>query len=201
MRGLISCCAVCGTLVALVLWAGEAGACSIGYYEHILDSEEQELDSTPPGPVEILSTKVHRGRGPDCDGPWAYSESSCDGIGYISIEIVLPVDDRTPVDKMGYHIEYLEGGSSIDIYEPDRDRRAVDELLWVHWSDGNTDDHEPIDITITISAVDLGGNVGPASEEIHILHPGSAGCNAAGVPSIEFGLFVVFLVFLKRKRF
>jgi len=200
MRGLIRGCAVCGMLVALVFWAGEAAACIIQVQEHKLDPEEQEHDSTPPGMVEILSTKVHRGEGPNCEGPCAYSQRSCDGMGNFVIEIVPPVDDRTPADQMGYRIDYLEGETGMDIIQPDLDRRANDGQLWVHWSDGDTDDQEPIDLTITISAVDLGGNVGPASEVIHILHPGSAGCSAAGMPSIEFGLFVAFLVFLKRKR-
>ncbi len=176
------------------LYVKPADACSVvGLDRHELDAEEQENDSIPPGRVTIASAEVlGRGKGPDCAG-LGYSQTSCDDLGTIEMEITPASDDRTPTEKMGYRIEVVDGEPPVGLI-PDYDVRAQGGgVLWLHWIDEAKDDQEPLDFTITIRAVDLGGNLGQISEPIEIRHPGSGGCSSAGGIPSEMLVLLLFL--------
>ncbi len=51
-------------------------------------------------------------------------------------------------------------------------------MVWLNWNDGKTEeDQGSLDFTITVTAVDIDGNRGPASGPIPIRDPGRAsGC-------------------------
>jgi hypothetical protein len=183
----------------LALSAPPASACSIADYRHVLDETEQELDSTPPGVVEVLDVEVHRGRGPDCEGLGGYSATSCDDIGWISITVVPPADDRTPADEMGYRLSIVEGDLA-GIICRDLDVRAQDGVLHLHWIDGDTDDQEPVDFQVVLQAIDLGGNLGPASAPVDVRHPGSGGCRTAVHNSVEAWLCLLAIALAALRR-
>ncbi len=175
------------------LYAKPAEACSMRELErHGLDPDEQKNDFIPPGRVSIVSAEVHhRGKGPDCEG-LGYSQTGCDDVGSIEIEITPTSDDRTPSDKMGYRIELVDGEPPVGLI-PDYDVRSQGGILWMNWIDEASDDQERLDFTITIRAVDMGGNLGQISEPIEIRHPGSGGCSSAGGIPSEVLVLLLFL--------
>lgn len=185
----------------LTLQATPSRACLAPLQPHELDPAEQQVDTTPPGPIEVLDVEVHRGRGPSCEGIGGWSATSIDGTGTIAITINPPIDDRTPLEQMGYRVTLLEGELENDMF-PEYDFRIRDEAIYLNWSDGDTDDQEPIDLTIEIQAVDLAGNLGARSDPITIRHPGSGGCATAAHNTVEawMCLLAVSLVYLRRRR-
>lgn len=187
-------------LCLLTLQASPSQACWAAPVPHELDETEQALDTTPPGAVEILEVDVSRGRGPDCSGTGGYSETSLDDLGSIMITLKPPADDRTPEEQMGYRVTILEGELANDMI-PDYDFRINGEVMYLNWSDGDTDDQEPIDLTIEIQAIDLAGNLGTRSDPITIQHPGSGGCSTAAHNTLEawMCLLAVSLAVLRRK--
>jgi|SRR5262245_17758268 len=162
--------AIIGALFWLI-GGRNAEACSFIVPKHELDATEQRLDHQPPGQVVATLVSIGRGRAP---GPNA---NSCDDLGTIRIELLRFEDDRTPQEKLGYVVKLAEGtlpehwllqDTPYRIL-PDRDGRLRFTLVWI---DGATDEQEPIDFSLVVSAVDLAGNEGPPSLPIRIRHPG-----------------------------
>lgn len=191
----------CGVALGIMLaWSPPAAACFAGVTPHELDPQEQQVDSTAPGAVEVLAVDIHRGQGPDCSGLGQQSANSTDDTGTLAISIAPPADDRTPVESMGYRIELLAGEAPAGLL-PDIDIRATDgDRILLHWVDGRHDDQEPLDFSLGIRAVDLGGNLGPRSDAIEARHPGSAGCATAGSTPLWALLFGLALLRRRPRR-
>lgn len=145
-----------------------AEPCSfIGPTEHVIDDEESQVDTTPPGVPGVQLTSITRGTGPESSGCGEMASSSCDDIGALLLEITAPEDDRTPADSMGYFFEFE--GTLPDGFMPldTALRPGLDGFVFT-WIDGARDNQESIDMTITASAVDLAGNTGEASEPLEV---------------------------------
>ena len=179
------------TIAALQLTASPAEACCFGPLRHVLEPGEQLEDSEPPGTVEVIKVKVKRGRAP--------VRTSLDDLGSIGLIISPPADDRTPVDKMGYRLKHLKGEMPAGLL-PDYDVRPSENEIYLCWVDGASNDQEPLDFLISVSAVDLGGNLGlPTS--VHVTHPGSTGCGTVGGGFSQPGLVVYLLLLVMATRF
>lgn len=138
-------------------------ACLVGPEEHEIDSGEVGVDVTAPGEIPAVSYDVRRGRGPEGVGCVGYSSTSLDGLGWVSLTVTPPADDRTPAGKMGYLI-VLAGGSPPDGLEmPEHPwRQGEGGSLTLSWADQAEDDQEPFEMQLEIIPVDLAGNEGPA---------------------------------------
>ena len=144
--------------------------CSFIVVFHELDPIEKQLDHVPPSPPQMSVFSIQRGRGPNSDG----SGSSCDDIGVIVLKLDQPTqDDRTLPDKIGYLWQVSDGQPPAELVPPSRPVRLRDDgLLSLVWVDGATDEQEPLDFSVTVTAFDLAGNESQPSEPIHIQHPG-----------------------------
>jgi hypothetical protein len=185
-------------LAGVLAWSPPAAACFAAATPHELDPQEQQLDSSAPGAVEVLAVDIHRGQGPDCSGLGQQSSLSTDDTGTLAIRIAPPADDRTPAESMGYRIELLSGEAPAGLL-PDVDIRAFEaDRILLHWVDGRRDDQEPLDFSLSIRAIDLGGNLGPRSDAVEARHPGSSGCATAG--SAPLWALLIGLALLRRRR-
>ena len=145
--------------------------CSFMIIPHQLDPTEQKLDHLPPSPPRMSVLNVKRGRaaGPDGQG------SSCNDMGEISLKLEQAArDNRTPPEKMGYLWQVREGQVPAGLAPPVGPVRLTAEgILPLFWIDGSTDDQEPLEFSITVSAFDLAGNQSEPSADIQIRHPGN----------------------------
>ena len=85
--------------------------------------------------------------------------NTCDGLGSLAISAA-PTDDVTPATDIGYRFSLVAGALPPSFYILlDEPSRAVvsDGQIWFDWSDG-TDDHQPIDFTLRVVAIDRAGN-------------------------------------------
>lgn len=145
-----------------------AEPCSfIGPTEHVIDDEESQVDTTRPEVPGVQLTGITRGTGPERSGCGEMASSSCDDIGVLTLEIAAPDDDRTSPDSMGYFFEF-EGTLPDGFVPPETALRLGPDGFVFTWIDGTRDNQEPIDMTITVSAVDLAGNMGEASEPLEV---------------------------------
>ncbi|HOX47346.1 MAG TPA: hypothetical protein PK668_27380 [Myxococcota bacterium] len=144
--------------------------------EHQLDPEEQQLDTSPPGQITAITVeKVHRGKGEDCNlfgCEWTEDED----MGFMILRFQPPVDDRTPVESMGYRCTQIGGNPILRFAFPYDQRGGADGRFVLNWYDGANNEQEAMDVLLQLQAIDLGGNVGPASEPIEVSDPGSGGC-------------------------
>ena len=137
--------------------------------KHELDAVEQKIDRQPPVQVEARVASVRRGKPLD--------ESVCDDRGFIVIELVRVDDDRTPREKLGYRITRVEGTLPAAGMLPSYAVKVIPVpgkplQFQLEWVDGATDNQEPIDFTLAVTAVDLAGNESVPSSPIRVSHPG-----------------------------
>jgi len=175
-----------------------AQACSYatpGWFE--IDESEIPYDQEPPGQVAEVSVWVERGTGPQSgcsDEP-----SECDSVGFVNVTLEPPEDDRTPEDKMGYLFELVDGQPPAGFSFPQVPVRPIwseyyDALFPFDWQDGAQQEQESFSFRFTVRAVDLAGNMGPASEPVLASDSGIGGCATTG-SSIR-SLWPVLLVLL-----
>jgi hypothetical protein len=188
--------AAAAVLLLGALVTKRAQACSVaGLTEHPIDPSS--TDDVPPAAVEKVSIDIMRGHGPEssgCNG--SHSETSCDDLGIVGLRVTPPEDDSTPGDQLGFVITLTAGKLPGDVVLPPNAVRGFQGSLPLVWIDGASDEQEPIDFTVTLSAVDEAGNVGPPSNPIRIQDPGSSeGCGTAssGLGSWWPGAIVMLL--------
>jgi hypothetical protein len=166
-----------------------AGACGEPAFEqHALDRSQLD-DRVKPGPVAI-SMWIEEAGGGGCVGP----NSTCNPPpGRRLVVHVNASDDQTPPDKLGYRVTITAGRAPFvapgDI-RPDRDDLLAFDL-------GET---EELDFELAIRAVDLNGNIGPATYT-QVAQSASGGCasHRAG-RAMSFGLIGIALAFLVARR-
>ena len=198
----------CPLAMLLLLCLGTAApavACSyLGHEPHEIDPAEQGVDTEPPGQAEVLELFVER-----------EEKSLCPGFIYL---LMTPAeDDRTNPESIGYFLAVVDGNrpgnltfaghSSINepvLIIPDQDPPGQAGLLMTLEND---DVRSPVDFTVTVTAVDLAGNRGPASEPFRIFDRvdtgGGCGCDAAardGDANYLFSMLLALAVVAFRVR-
>ena len=159
-----------------------AERCSFGTVIYTSPFWHKLFDWKAPTAPTIASIAIKRGKGPVQLESGHWKLSSCDGLGWVTIGVDPPDDNRTRADRFGYLIEVVEGEAPPG-FVPEKPHRALfrretgdDEagffftLLWI---DEATDDQEPLDVTIVVKAKDRAGHVSKASTPLRIYHPGS----------------------------
>jgi hypothetical protein len=117
-------------------------------------------------------------------------------MGSIELQIRAE-DDQTPADKMGYQIELIAGALPSGLTLPTQAVRALGGAVYLAWADGSTDDQESLSFSLSIRAVDLAGNLGPATTVQ--VHDGGSGCHlAARTPLSAWPLTTVAILLLAR---
>lgn len=165
-------------MVAALLSVPRSGlACSFGgTVTHVLDDEEVEADSMPPG-VPGVAARV-RWLVPRSSSCGQIESSSCAGIAVLELRIDAPMDDRTPPDELGYLI-LMDGAENPPYHLPSEPVRASGGQVLLPWILINSNDKGLSGVTIRVSAVDLGGNESDPSPPLGISDGRSAGCVAA----------------------
>lgn len=160
---------------SIPLLPSESPACSnAGPISLQLRDAASAEEGEAPGPVRVGEVAITRGRGPESTGCGKEMSTSCDDLGTVTIE--LDVDDPdSPADEVGYVIEVVRGtppdGLGLDV-GPLRPMDGHEGSLTFTWIDEPTDEQEPLDLEVTIRAIDVDGHVGPVSEPIAITDPG-----------------------------
>jgi hypothetical protein len=152
-----------------------ARACSIAApITHVVDPAMQATDQMAPTLMSIPTPTIGRGFAPGgCSG----SSSSCDDIGVIQIQ-VKATDDMTPAERIGFRITLAGGTLPAGLTLP---ADAIDltpgyPIVGLFWTDGATNDQDPLDFTLSIVAVDLAGNESaPQTVVVHDDGGGSGG--------------------------
>lgn len=174
-----------------------AHACSVaGPGPYMIDAAMQATDHVAPtlGPLAIAG--LHRGE----KTTGCMEANSCDGIGWLTINVAVS-DDVTPANGVGYRFSIVAGtlppSFSILLDQPTQ-VPASDGALSFSWDDG-TDDHQPIDFTLQVTAIDRAGNES-APQTLRVTDdPG--GCAIAGPGSHARALaWVVAAAFVLRNR-
>lgn len=162
---------------------------------HTLDSDEAGVDTTPPGPIaEAAVAELVYSRKPR---PWRCggNDDICCDVGRLAIKVDDAADDRTPSIMMGYLVELVSG--EIPAAFPDTPVQLVDGLLLHEWEN----DRDPLRATLSIRAVDLAGNVGPATL-LEIDEAGGVGCHIADLEGsvASFMILGLGLCLARRRR-
>jgi hypothetical protein len=185
-------CAILG--LGMVAWhAPLAVACSLRPPpEHVTDPQAQASDATAPDAPAVAVSKIGRGK-----GQAACSNNSCEGNGTIVLEVSAS-DDQAPTDKLGYQIELVSGQLPPGLQLPTKAIRALGGEVWLHWNDGDTDEQEAFSFSLAVRAVDLAGNVGPASTA-SVQDGGSTGCSVGRhAPGSAWQLTTIAILLLAR---
>lgn len=167
-------------LLGALTWARPSLACKYGPPEaHVVEPEQTAVDSTPPSEIGDPSFTVRRGHALERSG-CSETNDSCADTGIIGVHFEPAADDRTDGSLMGYRVRVVAGELPSDEPWPEWPVRATSaEALYFGWTDGETDDQEEIDATLSITAIDRAGNEGPPTE-LRIRDPGSsAGCRVS----------------------
>ncbi len=146
-------------------------ACSFIDLPYQVDPEEQRIDHTPPAAFQVSNVEVARGRGPIAIGGGISSFTSCDDIGAVTFALGPPRDDRTPSDEIGIEARVVGGTPPAGLNVIGRTLVLRDARFTLHWIDGATDVHQPLDFTVVLVSVDRAGNRGAPSEPIHVESP------------------------------
>lgn len=182
----------------------EAAACSIPMLTLELDPTEQAEDMTAPQVPVFEVEQIKRGTGAVSGGCGSVMTTSCDDLGWIALRILETGDDRTPTDAIGYLVE-VEGQVPAGFTVPQEPIQVVSgTTISLPWIDGATDGQEPIAFSITLRAVDLGGNMSEPSAPVEISEPGGSesGCMTATGRRLPAGGIALALgaLLLSRKR-
>lgn len=171
----------------------------------MLDPLEQEVDVTPPGQVVAALVSTERGQ---IDG----HGGDCSDLGHIFVDVEA-LDDRTLPSELGYVVVDTTVPQPFIVSElasragwcvGDPPVPGCERHLFLQWSDHEP--FEPLDFELAIAAMDLAGNVGPASTTIHVTHPGvpnpssSGGCTVSGNGAAASGALLLFALGLVARR-
>jgi hypothetical protein len=170
-------------LAVLLAIAGLAGAlgrparaCSFsGPAPYVIDASMQATDHVPPTLPPLSVASLQRGKANE-----GCSVNSCAGIASLAIAGAA-TDDVTPAAGIGYRFSLVDGALpmsfAILLDQPSR-ATVADGKIWFNWDD-STADHEPIDFTLQVVAIDEAGNES-APQTVLVSHDAGDGCAVAG---------------------
>ncbi len=176
-----------GVLAALALVRPvPADACAPHRFEpHTLDRSHL-ADAVKPGPVAI-SMWIESSPSAGCVGP---ARDTCTPARRLVVHVNAS-DDQTPPDKLGYRVTITAGTAPFaapgDV-RPDRDDLLVFDL----------GDSEALDFELAIRAIDLNGNIGPATYTYVAQSAGGEGCASGN--AMSFGAIAFVAAFMLRRR-
>lgn len=156
-------------MLILALLTPPAHACMIlTGAEHVVVENPADI-SAPTAPGEV-TVRVTRGVGPTCVGPMC-SSTSCDDLGTVSLSFPASTDDTSVPEAIGYRLRMIDGTlpAGLSLGEPQRAARVGDDgtvSLPLVWIDDATNDQEPFDFTLGVTAIDEAGN---ESEEVEVV--------------------------------
>ncbi len=151
------------------------------YDDYYIDASIPDEDTQPPQTISNVGVSIWRG------------ESQC-GEGKVFLEFTRSMDDKTPVEEVGYELNFVEGELPDGLELPEgpkrlthgpmrfQDKGTDDVVFPLIWDDENVDEQEPFDFVVTIAPVDLHGNIGEATD-VEIYDPGGK-CSTA-VPGLH----------------
>jgi hypothetical protein len=133
-----------------------ARACSFaGPTPYVVDASMQATDHVAPTLAPLTVTRLQRGQ----KTTGCTSVNSCDGFGSLAISVAA-ADDVTPATGLGYRFTVVAGTLppvfSIPLNQPSQ-VLVSDGQIWFNWDDG-TEDHQSIDFTLQVVAIDRAGN-------------------------------------------
>lgn len=152
-------------------------ACSGGGTE-LIDVIDEGAEGEPPGAIGSLEVAaVRRGSGPISAGCGDQVSDSCDDGGVVILTLTPAVDPDSPPEEVGYRFTVTSGTPPpIPILDPEFPEasamvaRVEDgaSRLELHWTDGSTDEQEPLRFALTLTPIDADGHEGPTTEPILI---------------------------------
>jgi hypothetical protein len=151
-------------------------ACSVvGPQPFEIDAAMAATDRQPPALTGLAVTNVKRGRAPENTGCGS-TGTSCDDLGWIGI-LPAVTDDHTPAGQLGYLVSLVRGQLPEGLALPPQTFAlpGPNREMTLFWLDGNTDDQESFDFTLSVVAIDLAGNES-APMQVHIGNDGK-GCS------------------------
>src|SRR5688500_4595639 len=113
-------------LVLACFGARAVQACKLGVPpRHLSDESRRATDSQPPRLTSAPGLQVQR---IDMGNGWGGSASSCDGQGFIRINVAVS-DDQTPMTECGFRLSLVSGTLPASLHFPTHDVRAVDGVI------------------------------------------------------------------------
>lgn len=144
-------------------------ACSIVLTRHAVD--ESIEDDQAPVLRELRLGNLTRGRAPRSAGG-NFVISSCDDIGMMRIHV--RAEDRgAGAANVGWEVR-VHGESAPEFFNLETPLLASEQTVTLYWSDGASDDQEPLDFSVSVRAIDGAGNSSGWSEPLHVVHPPSS---------------------------
>ena len=183
-------------LLALSL-ANPAAACSLAAPPTLpIDASRSDGQGPAAPAVEVASIK--RGVGPT-RVLGGMQVTSCDDIGWIELRFD-PAGDASADGGLGFVFDVAEGaGEGVPEGLTLWQEPVVGGSTTLSWIDGATDDQEPLDFTLLVTAVDAGGDEGE-TVEVHVLDGGgTAGCSHTPGSAGGLALLVGGLLFRRRR--
>ena len=180
--------------LTLMATATPSHACSFAPLTmHEIDPQEAMVDTTPPAAPELA--EVVFVRRPATSGGCG-AVSSCDGSGEVGVELLPTSDDRSPPDQIGYIIEFAGGtrpenlGLPLEPVRPDESG-----TIWLLFSDRD----QTLDFQLSVRAVDLAGNEGPALA-VDVTSVEDLTCSATALGSQQLTFVLLILAALATTR-
>jgi uncharacterized protein (TIGR03382 family) len=173
------------------------GACSLaGNQMHYVDAAFATDTVAPSAVTADVTVSRHYD---DEENVGCGKIASCGSYGLISLDVTA-TDNAAPADQLGYEITVVTGRMPRDLNLMEVPARGPE--LYLYFS---ATDRAPFALTLEVRAVDLNGNLGPATL-VEIDDPGDpedgGGCTTTTVPAappIAFALGAL-LVALRRRR-
>ncbi len=188
-------------LVLASLLTPPAAACQfVVGAEHVV-TENPADTAAPTDPADVQVT-VKRGVGPACVGPLC-SSTSCDDLGAVTLTFPASTDDVSAPEAIGYRVRLVEGTAPehlLDGVVRTSDRLSDDGTaqITLAWGDEATDDQEPLDFVLGVTAIDEAGNES-AEVEVEVSDAGS-GCATVGGAGALATLLALGLAGARRRR-
>jgi hypothetical protein len=180
---------------SLLVQTERAHACSPVDDQHHLDVQHAS-DTTAPSAVTTGVVQITREDDEDENGCGPIA--GCGPTSTVRIEVAA-TDDATPVDRMGYQLRAIGGDMPEGFYVPPEAIVPIGTMsLYLHFSNH---DKSAVDFDLEIRAVDLNGNLGPATV-LHVSDPGEGGgCSSRRTaPASLFVLLALASVLRRRRR-
>jgi hypothetical protein len=168
-----------------------ADACiDVAFEQHSLDRSQLD-DTVKPGPVDV-SMWIEGPDGGGCEAPSV--QRRCDSpSGRELVVMVSATDDRTPPDKLGYRVTVTAGKAPFAA--PGDVRPIQGQLFFALPDDGD------LDFELAIRAIDLNGNIGPATyTQVTDAASSSGGCAAHRGRAVSIGMLAIAIASITRRR-